>query len=400
MSNMTLQELETHIVDNHNRKRDLKVMTNKDITVVPHGKEVAVVDKEYGMFVPTWLWHSQTYTETDIRSHYYKKCLADDPAHLADELNYWFKKNPTQRLFRGFAGDNGPGVFRANLSPSFKLSLDNYDVAKGLVPVFGEMRQAGVQLEVISCDINPDRMFIKALSPKLKADVVPGHPVQAGFMIRNGEVGNASFEISTILYELVCRNGAVHEKLLEKRHVGSRHQYTAQREILISDETRNAQALAFSLEVRDYVRASLLDERRFLGTVNRLQQLVAMKVEKPLHAIEMLGEELNLKKNEIEAAKNRLIETQPLAGKYSIFDLTRAITNTANDPAFDAPIDVTATVIEEFKESQQPKRKQDQTPDEKKPLTGGYDRATDLQRAGGSVLGLADSLLGEIAKAA
>ena len=64
-------------------------------------------------------------------------------------------------------------------------------------------------------------MYIKAVNPRLQAEVSPGDIVQAGVIISNSEVGLGSVSIQPLIYRLVCSNGmVVNEAAARRNHVG------------------------------------------------------------------------------------------------------------------------------------------------------------------------------------
>ena len=67
----------------------------------------------------------------------------------------------------------------------------------------------------------PSKRYIKAVNPRLQAEVSPDDIVQAGVIISNSEVGLGSVSIQPLIYRLVCSNGmVVNEAAARRNHVG------------------------------------------------------------------------------------------------------------------------------------------------------------------------------------
>ena len=96
------------------------------------------------------------------------------------------------------------GSARAYLSNRYRR-IDNIDIAGVTLPILGGLPD--IRFE--SCQITESRMYIKAVNPRLQAEVSPGDIVQAGVIISNSEVGLGSVSIQPLIYRLVCSNGMV-----------------------------------------------------------------------------------------------------------------------------------------------------------------------------------------------
>jgi len=116
-----------------------------------------------------------------------------------------------KRMVRTIYGDS-----RAILSDRYKC-LDNFDILSFILPLLGEIPD--VRFE--STQLTESKMYIRAVTPRLEADVAVGDTVQAGLIISNSEIGRGSLSVSPMLYRLSCLNGAVFNTLGSRaRHVG------------------------------------------------------------------------------------------------------------------------------------------------------------------------------------
>jgi hypothetical protein len=105
------------------------------------------------------------------------------------------------------------------------------------------------QLTVESCQVTPTKLFLKATTPRLTAEVLKGDVVQMGLCISNSEVGAGSVKVEPLLYRLVCLNGMIVNDLAMRRyHIGSRQGNGDNEDAIqafLRDETRAANDKAY-----------------------------------------------------------------------------------------------------------------------------------------------------------
>src|SRR6266567_4388660 len=104
-----------------------------------------------------------------IPAAYLRRLRAEHPALYDANVNGWLARADKSYLVRCLRGDHGGGVARAFLSSSFKM-IDNLDV---LMAALDGLRQAGVPAEIDGCDLNPRRMYVRVISPAVRA-LAPG----------------------------------------------------------------------------------------------------------------------------------------------------------------------------------------------------------------------------------
>ena len=230
------------------------------------------------------------------------------------------------------------------------------------------------------------RLYIKAVLPSLAWDMAMArreamlaaglgthteHPgedvVQAAVTIRNSEVGEGGLYVEEGLYRLVCYNLATVTKTLRKYHVGRRHgnggngDEGGEQDVyrLLSDEARAADDRAFWLKVRDVAKAAFTEERfhaNALKLAGASADVIEGKVEK---VVEVTAVRFGLTDATREGVLKHLIS----GGELSRFGLINAVTRASQDEV-------------------------------------DYDRATDLERLGGTILELPRSEWSQLAKAA
>lgn len=274
------------------------------------------------------------------------------PDLLDHDVNALLRREPERRTIRCYdwPEDRGGPVARAVLSDRYRR-MDYEDLAQTVFPLLHQL--PGVQFP--SCQITENRMYIKAVIPGLQGEVRVGDVVQAGLIISNSEVGQGSLSVRTFWYRLWCTNGCGHEELLRQVHLGRAVESDETYRIL-QDDTRAADDKALQLKLRDVVTAGV-SETRFNALLASLREAATgEKAPEPQMAMEKLAKKLDLSEGEAKSAFTHLI-TGSANGTDGRTDFTpygflNAVTRTAADL-------------------------QD------------YDRATELEVAGGRVLQMA-----------
>ena len=265
--------------------------------------------------------HEQIGSHTGIPARYYEKMRNENPELLATNVNSWFQKDPDTRMVRSL-----DGTARAFLSDRYRR-IDNYEVAETVLPVIADIEDARVE----SCEVTDNRMYLKVVNPRLQADVSVGDIVQSGILITNSEVGRGCLNIQPLVYRLVCSNGMVVNDgvRMKKYHVGRNGMYGMMDDYSVfSDETLLADDRALMLKVRDTVKAAV-DEVRFRKVVKMMQDAKDAKIttKNVPKMIELVGTDFRLGKGEQEGVLYHLIRD----GEFSLYGLSNAVTRMAQD---------------------------------------------------------------------
>ncbi len=314
----TLQEVAAELARQRESKRDFVVDTgamqlSEDASrfSLLHAED-AGLSESFGM---TGLFHRQLGSALGIPSKYYDKMQAEMPSLLAENVNSWLRTRDTRQTIRTLDGSA-----RAFLSDRYRR-IDNAEIAAVTLPILAEID--GVQIE--SCEITENRMYLKAVNKRLEAEVVPGDIVQAGIMISNSEVGLGSVAVMPLVYRLVCTNGMVVNDLGEKKyHIGREQGNTWE---LFSDETMAADDQAFMLKLRDIVRGAT-EAARFGSIVDRLREAADIRITGRVpEVVELAGERFGFTKPEQDGILEHLIAGSSL----SMYGLSNAITRASQD---------------------------------------------------------------------
>ncbi|MEG0935707.1 MAG: DUF932 domain-containing protein [Clostridia bacterium] len=314
----TLQEVAAELARQRDSKRDFIVDTGA-IRISDDARELVLRhsgdagrDEHFGM---TGLFHRQLGSALGIPSKYYDKMQTELPALLAENVNGWLGARDGRQTIRTLDGNA-----RAYLSDRYRR-IDNYEIATATLPIIAEMD--GVQIE--SCEITENRMYLKAVNRRLEAEVVPGDVVQAGILISNSEVGLGSVSVMPLVMRLVCKNGMLINDLGQKKyHIGRESEASWE---LFSDVTIEADDQAFLLKLRDIVRGAT-EEARFGTIVNKLREAAGVRITGRVpEVVELAADQFGFNKVESDGVLQHLIE----GGDLSLYGLSNAVTRLSQD---------------------------------------------------------------------
>lgn len=372
--NADLNDLAALLQDQHARKLDVvapaSAIRSLGADLVIEGTEAELsldgVTSTDGVYVPTAVADEGIADKLGIPSAYLKRLRADRPDIYDANVNGWLSghiapswegapdsgRSADRRKFlvRCFRGDDGSGIARAFLSDSYRI-VDHLDV---LTAVLDGIKDAGVAVNIDSCDLSERRMFVRVVAPEVAAlapallggyrnpfadpgveraanhgwDLArareaaaregaaygPGDEpvVFAGFVVSNSEVGGGALSIVPRLMVKVCRNGLVITKdAVRNVHLGAKLDEGIVR---WSDTTQRKNLELISAKARDAV-ATFLDPG-FLATVLAgVEEQAAVELAEPAKAVEFVGKALKFSPDHIAGVLDHFIRgAQPTAG--------------------------------------------------------------------------------------
>jgi Domain of unknown function (DUF932) len=271
--------------------------------------------------------HAQIGERLGIPKKFYDRIRIDHPDLLAHNVTELFQREPERRMLRTVDSE-----LRAFLSDRYRR-IDHWDVLKVVYPILGDMPD----VNFTSCEITERKMYVRALLPRITAEVAVGDLVQAGIQISNSEVGLGSLSVQPLLFRLVCSNGMIAEDFGQRRyHVGRQIEDTEEAYAIFRTETMKADDDALMLKVADVVRA-VCDETVFSTIVARCKELAEIRVEQPIVAVERLANRLSLSEDEQEGVLRHFVEGADRTG----WGLLNAVTRTAHDvESFDRSVEL------------------------------------------------------------
>lgn len=354
--------------------------------------------------------HDQFAERLGIPKPYYQRMLGGQPGLLAVNMNLWLQQEHDRRLLRMIApynedltslfqqiveqggSDYAPTyTIRAFLGASYR-PLDNAELVNVLLPV---MRERGAALSEFS--LTEHRLHAKFLTvqrdvasiveqyaekygvtvdqakrhytdPKTGKDISwVEEVVQQGVYVRNSETGFAALDVRGVFKVLKCLNDYIAEQSARVIHVGGKRGKNGEAEnelSFLSAQTQRLENAAIFSRVRD-TAVALLDEQ---AQLNRALAITAAKNEVlalPLPTFEFVGNvarTLDLTEAESAVLQEEVVKSQMVEGGLTRFTVSQGVTALARQ-------------------------------------TDNYDRRTELERAGWTILDGSTKLL-EAGKAA
>ena len=307
-------ELANEISRQQNAKRDFLINANK-MSAFVHENKLNLgfpIDQDLFMGELTSNGHIQLGSYCDIPKKYYDKMISH-PDLLSKNVSHWLLNSNDKRMVRTLDGQ-----VRAILSDKYRR-LDNYDLAQNILPMLND---ANATIE--SCDITESKIYIKAITHKVQAEIKKGDVVSAGLIISNSETGHGSLSIKPLVYRLVCSNGAIaNDYSMRKYHAGKA---TDMMQIEFSNETLKAEDKAFWLTVRDLVKFTL-NETTFDKIVQTMRESTEKPIQEPSKAIELVTKKYAMSEFESGGVLENLIK----GGDLSSWGLGNAVTRMAQD---------------------------------------------------------------------
>ena len=322
-SGLSIEEIGTEILRQSQAKADYAVDTRRlqmeayDTDLVMRVMDDSAVDLLEPLDI-SQIAHRQIGTHLNIPVKYYDKMRSENPGLLAHNVNDWFAKEPAQRMLRTLDGSA-----RAFLSNRYRR-IDHLEILQAILPIIGEMPEARFE----SCEITDSRLYIKAVNPRLQAEVARGDIVQAGIMISNSETGQGAVCIQPLVFRLVCLNGMiVNDAKTRRNHVG-RANASDENFLLYTDKTLRADDRAFLLKVQDTVRVAV-DEAKFNLVVDKMREAsgAQMNTSDIPAVVKLASKDFGLSESEGDGVMNHLIAEHD----YTLYGLANAVTRQSQD---------------------------------------------------------------------
>ena len=170
-----------------------------------------------GSYVLTDHSLNQLCGKLEIGTQYLRKCLPVSQELVAHNLNFWINNSKKKELMLRTYDTAPINEARAICSNRYKR-IDNDVVANHSL---NKLMDLGLDIKYSHYD--RDTLNITAVNQKLEGEVYKGDVVQSGITITNSEIGSGSLIIQPFIYRLVCTNGMVAPRYLNRfysRHVG------------------------------------------------------------------------------------------------------------------------------------------------------------------------------------
>ena len=319
---ITLNELAVEIARQKNAMADYMVEPSKlQMDIIDNDLKIRVlnsdgIDRINPLDIGVYA-HRQLASYLTIPQAYYDLMMEKNPNLLGINVNDWLGRTNDKRMLRTLDGEA-----RAFLSDRYKR-IDNYDIAQVTLPIISQIPD----VQIVSCNLTPGKMYIKAINPRLFENVVPGDTVQAGIIISNSEVGLGAVNIQPLVYRLVCENGmVVNDAVTRKTHLGPT--ISEDNIFYYSKETVEADDKAFILKIQDTVRAAV-DEAKFRMVVEQMRTAkeARMNTANVPEFVRLASRNFGITESEEKGVLQHLIEGNDL----SLYGLSNAVTRYSQD---------------------------------------------------------------------
>ena len=297
-------------------------------------KGIKLTTKKELIVEPFKTAHAQFQERLDVPSKYYQKMLAGHLPLLKENINYWLDQSGKNYMLRLFENQsNNTGYLRAVLSDKY-FTLDNFDV---MMSALDAIKKTGANLEIDSCDISEQRMYVRFVAPNIGVDApkilknyrlpdgsLPNNPrICTGFVIRNSEIGSGKFYIAPRIMILACRNGMIREdEGFGKTHLGERQEENSV--IQWSVATQNAHIELIQKQIGDAVK--------FFCSKDYLNKVVAeyeakgsVKLKHPIQAVTGMSQHYKLSDERTQSILDYFIKS----GEPTVFNAVQALTYAA-----------------------------------------------------------------------
>ena len=268
-----------------------------------------------GSYVLTDHSLNQLCGKLEIGTQYLRKCLPVSQELVAHNLNFWINNSKEKELMLRTYDTAPINEARAICSNRYKR-IDNDVVANHSL---NKLMDLGLDIKYSHYD--RDTLNITAVNPKLEGEVTKGDVVQSGVTITNSEIGSGSLIIQPFIYRLVCTNGMVAPRYLNRfysRHVGK----------IVIDASNDDQYITIIEKMQkqiDLVNSEDVWAESFQGLLKSRKQKINS------HQIVQLAKRHGVTESEradIFGKLNKYVGDTFTTSKY---ELANAITNMGND---------------------------------------------------------------------
>ena len=254
----------------------------------------------------------------EIGTQYLRKCLPVSQELVAHNLNFWIKNTKSKELMvRTIERDSDelPNVARAVCSNRYKRIDNDVVVTHSL----NKLMDLGLDIKYVNYD--RDTLNVTAVNPKVEGEVSKGDVVQSGVTITNSEIGSGSLMIQPFIYRLVCTNGMVAPRYLNRfysKHVGK----------IIIDPSQDDQYITIIDKMQKQIDL-VNDNEVWKESFQKLQDSTKQTINS--HQIVELAKKQGVTESERAQIFERLNHYVGDTFTTTKYDLANAITNLGND---------------------------------------------------------------------
>ena len=230
------------------------------------------------------------------------------------------------------------GRVRAVLSPKFKI-LDHWDIVVQTLEVAKEFSAYPVECDLTDSNMRiklttksvfdlvnyrnhggPSGDILRTIAPQLKDDKDDRNIIHPYVVVTNSETGNGGFNISTGIFDPICKNGLVMDRTMRAVHIGKSLDIG-----LLSQEAIAADGKAIMLKARDLLRDAF-NPATFKARAARIQSAAGEAITNPVAAIQEV-----ITKNSLPDSLSESLLAHFMDYDKSKFGLASAVSRLAQD---------------------------------------------------------------------
>lgn len=321
---ITVEKLIERVAENQVAKHDLvapaRLIRLVEGPNVINRLQVEVDHESGGVFNVSDVFLRQMGARLNINANYFDYMRAEAPELLRTNTNHWLGVSDKRHMVRTLKGNA-----RAMLSDGYKI-VDNEVILAEMLPALAAIDG----IRIMECELTENRMYIKAVTPRIQGDVKVGDTVQAGLVISNGEIGNGALSVTPLIYQLKCLNGLILPAgRFRAFHVGRKHsQEDAEVFAMLTDETKKAEDKALLLKARDIAK-NIFTQEHLNSLIAPMQEAAGTPVatKRPDMAVEVLANTIGLNDGEQIAVLTHLLQ----GGDLTRWGFISAVTRAAQD---------------------------------------------------------------------
>ena len=263
-----------------------------------------------------------------VHASYFRKMKAKGKLSLiCRNINEWiptetkYNKRLIRTLDNEVIGYLGPHYF----------CINNYDLVSVVFKKLKEIAEkTGITYDVQRIDLTESHLYMKITSPQLQDEVhhfrQKGEAVEGGIIIRNTEVGDGAFIVEPFINVLVCTNGLIRTKIIEKYKQVHRGKEQDIGTYGYNTAIYNAKMNVIIEQVRGYIDTVFTPEI-FHKWVDEINGKAKIELPKPVVAIDNLITHFNLS----ETMKDVILNQFTKEASPTVWGLSMAVTRVAQD---------------------------------------------------------------------
>ena len=136
-----------------------------------------------------------------------------------------------------------------------------------------------MKVNVVSADITPNHLYLKAVNKKIQAEICNGDIIQAGFIISNSEVGLGSLKIEPLILCANNKNAFIYNQAVQSiRHRGQK----------LDSAFANINQISAD-KISNMIHSSI-DQEAFNNIIKQLQSTTNVSIYNTIQALNWLNQ--------------------------------------------------------------------------------------------------------------